>query len=123
MQSLTISNMSRSETTKCQAFDGPTSASTSRSLALAQGMRDVQRERAPGVKDYVTVMTSTAWTASHGSRLLHACTMIRGWPPLGLPGGQPRAYLIERMLPIAGVGPDLTRPAAQFDGLGPRCTD
>src|SRR4029453_7874567 len=33
------------------------------------------------------------------------------------------ADLIECVLPIAGVGPDLTRPAAQFDGLGPRRTD
>src|SRR4030095_7657415 len=33
------------------------------------------------------------------------------------------ADLIERVLPIAGVGPDLAPPAAQFDGLGPRRAD
>src|SRR5262245_59033382 len=33
------------------------------------------------------------------------------------------ADLIECVLPITGIGPDLARPAAQFDGLGPRWAD
>src|SRR5262245_14558304 len=33
------------------------------------------------------------------------------------------ADLIERVLPIAGVRPDLALPATQFDGLGPRLAD
>src|SRR5438034_11408847 len=39
-----------------------------------------------------------------------ACALVRG---------RPLANLKERVLPIAGVGPDLAGPAAQFDGLGP----
>src|SRR5262245_46072110 len=40
---------------------------------------------------------------------------VRGEPP----DGWPLADLKERVLPIAGIGPDLARPAAQFDGMGP----
>src|SRR5690348_2408408 len=40
--------------------------------------------------------------------------------PGPLQGSHALADLIERVLPIAGVGPDLARPATQFDCLCPR---